>query len=409
MTDIITAAGIRAAFEAIRPHIINHPLVYSHTFSAMCGCQVYFKLENLQMTGSFKERGALNRLLRLDDEERARGIIAASAGNHAQAIAYHAQRLGISAKIVMPKYSPLVKIRSTEHWGAEVILVGDNFDEAYQHSQELVRTEQRTYLHPFDDKDVVEGQGTIGLEILESDLRADVDAVVVPVGGGGLIAGVATWIKEQRPDVKVIGVEEATCNAMSQSRAQSKVIELPPAPIIADGIGVRRVSATNLDTVIRHVDDIVTVTSDEIANAIMLMLEVEKVVVEGAAAVTLAALLNERVPSLRGKNVVAIISGGNIDVNLLSRIINRGLAFDGRVTKLDTVIIDKPGALEQMLSTFRESGANVLEVAHHRFSGDAPIGQIMVSVTAETRDEAHISELKVLLEKRGYALKAQTR
>ncbi|MDZ7685814.1 MAG: pyridoxal-phosphate dependent enzyme [Gammaproteobacteria bacterium] len=232
---------------------------------------------------------------------------------------------------------------------------------------------------------------------------------MVPIGGGGLIAGVATWIKENRPDVKIIGVEEATCNAMSQSRARSKVIELPPAPIIADGIGVRRVSANNLDTVTRLVDDIVSVTSDEIANAILLMLEVEMLVTEGAAAVTLAALLNERVPGLRGKNVVAIISGGNIDVNLLSRIINRGLAFDGRVTKLDTVIMDSPGALEQMLRTFREPGANVLEVAHHRFSGDAPIGQIVVSITAETRNEAHIEELKALLEKRGYALTAQTR
>lgn len=401
----VTASGIREAHERIRPHIVNHPLLHSNTFSEMCGCKTLFKLENLQMTGSFKERGALNRLLELTDEEKARGVIAASAGNHAQAVAYHARRLGISAKIVMPRYSPLVKIRSTEHWGAEVILEGENFDEAFAHSQQLVAEEKRTYLHPFDDHRVIEGQGTIGLEILESAQGDDVDTVVIPVGGGGLIAGIATYIKETRPDVRIIGVEEASCNAMATSRAESRVVELPPAPIIADGIAVRRVSARNLDTVSRYCDDIVAVTSDEIANAIMLMLEIEKLVVEGAAAVTVAALLNQRVPDVEGKTVVSVISGGNIDVNLLSRIINRGLAFDGRVAKFDTIIMDRPGALEQVLSMFRASGANVLEVAHHRFSGGAPIGQISVSITAETRNQAHIAELHETLEQRGYTIR----
>ncbi len=405
MSTAITAEGIRNAYEGIREHIVNHPLLHSNTFSTMCGCTMLFKLENLQMTGSFKERGALNRLLELTDEERARGVIAASAGNHAQAVAYHAQRLGISAKIVMPKYSPLVKIKSTEHWGAEVVLEGENFDEAYHHSQALVEQEKRTYLHPFDDLRVIEGQGTVGLEILESRQGEEINTVVIPVGGGGLIAGVATYIKEMRPDVRIIGVEEASCNAMAQSRAQSKVVELPPAPIIADGIAVRRVSERNLGTVERYVDDIVAVTSDEIANAIMLMLEIEKLVIEGSAAVTLAALLNRRIPGVEGENVVSVISGGNIDVNLLSRIINRGLAFDGRVMKFDTVILDRPGALEQMLGVFRQSGANVLEVAHHRFSGSAPIGEISVSVTAETRDTEQIEELRVALEERGYVIR----
>lgn len=405
MTGNVTADSIRAAYEGIRPHIVNHPLLHSRTFSAMSGCTALFKLENLQMTGSFKERGALNRLLELGPAERDCGVICASAGNHAQAVAYHAQRLGISAKIVMPKYSPLVKIRSTEHWGADVILEGENFDEAYAYSQQLAREEKRTYLHPFDDERVIEGQGTIGLEILESAQGPDIDTVLVPIGGGGLIAGVATYIKETRPEVRVVGVEETNCNGMSQSRLQGSVVELPPAPIIADGIGVRKVSARNLDTVARYVDDIVTVSSDEIANAIMLMLEIEKVVIEGAAAVTLAALINQRVPGIAGQTVVSVISGGNIDVNLLSRIINRGLTFDGRVTKVDTVIMDKPGALERLLGTFRESGANVLEVAHHRFSGDAPIGQISVSITAETRNPEHIEELRALLESRGYEMR----
>ncbi len=409
MPEIISANSIRDAHARIAPDIVQTPVTHSSTLSAICGVETLFKLENLQMTGSFKERGALNRLLALNDAERKRGVIAASAGNHAQAVAYHASRLGISAKIVMPRFSPLVKIRSTRHWGAEVILEGNNFDEAYQHSQSIVADENRVYLHPFDDPGVIEGQGTVAHEILESRFGDDIDAILVSVGGGGLIAGVATYIKETRPGIKVIGVEEATCDAMAQSRRAGHVVELGAAPIIADGIAVRKVSARNLATVNRYVDDLVSVTSDEIANAIMLMLEIEKTVIEGAAAVTLAALLNNRLPGLAGKNVVSVISGGNIDVNFLAKIINRGLAFDGRIVKLDSVILDRPGALEEMLGVFRASGANVLEISHHRYASDAPIGQIDVSVTVETRDKAHIEELRALLGARGYPVKARLR
>ncbi|MEX0942381.1 MAG: threonine ammonia-lyase [Pseudomonadales bacterium] len=401
----ITADSIRQAYAAISPYLVHTPIIYSATFSDMCGCETLFKLENLQMTGSFKERGALNRLLALSAEEKARGVIAASAGNHAQAVAYHAYRLGIPAKIVMPRYSPLVKIKSTEHWNAEVILQGDNFDEAYAYSQEIVASEDRVYLHPFDDPKVIEGQGTLGIEILEDQRGQDIDAILVPVGGGGLIAGIATYVKSVRPDIRVIGVEEASCDAMGQSRTLGKVTELAPAPIIADGIAVRKVSARNLDTVCRLVDDMVSVTSDEIANAIMLMLEIEKYVVEASGAVPLAALVNQRVTEIEGKKVLCIVSGGNIDVNVLSKIINRGLAFDGRITKLETVIPDRPGALEKILGTFRESGANVLEIHHHRFSSDAPIGQIGISITIETRDTPHIQEIKSVLLDRGYKVR----
>lgn len=401
---------IADVYAEISPHIVNTPIIHSATFSDLCHCKALFKLENLQMTGSFKERGALNRLNQLTDAERQRGVIAASAGNHAQAVAYHANRLGISAKIVMPKRSPLVKIRSTEHWGAEVILAGDSFSEAFSHSQVVRDQENRVYLHPFDDIHVIKGQATLGIEILAHPMAQQLDAILVPIGGGGLVAGIANYVKQINPSIAVIGVEEASYSAMRQSKEAGQVVSLGSKPMIADGIAVGQVAQRNLQSVESYVDDIVSVSSDEIANAILLMMEVEKVVIEGAAAVTLAALLNHRVPKIQNpqsppndrKTVLSVISGGNIDVNLLSRIINRGLAFDGRVIKLDTTISDQPGELEKLLGVFRSSGANVLEVQHHRFGSDAPIGQIGVSVTVETRDRGHITELEKMLVEDGF-------
>ncbi len=404
LTANLTKEGIKQAHELTSPNLTKTPLIYSHTLSDMCNCKTLFKLENLQMTGSFKERGALNKLESLTTDERRRGIVAASAGNHAQALAYHARRMGISAKIVMPRHSPLVKVRSTEHWGAEVILEGETFEDAYHHSKAVMKEENRVYLHPFDDNKVIEGQGTLAVDLLQDPLAQDIDAILVPVGGGGLISGIATYIKAVKPTIQIIGVEESNCDAMHQSLQSGKVVELAPAPIIADGIAILKVAERNLATVNQLVDDIVCVTSEEIANAIMLMLEIEKLVAEGAAAVTLAALLNNRVPQLMGKKVVSVISGGNIDVNLLSKIINWGLTFDGRIVKLESVITDRPGQLESMLGIFRQAGANILEVHHHRFSASAPIGQIGVSITIETRDQAHIDEITTLLKKKGYWL-----
>lgn len=398
----IDSESIRSAYEKIRHDIVKTPITTSATFSDICGCEVRFKLENLQMTGSFKERGALNKLLSLTDAEKASGVIAASAGNHAQAVAYHGNRLGISTKIVMPKHSPLVKVKSTEHWGAEVVLHGETFDDAFRHSKVLEAEEQRTFLHPFDDPRVAEGQGTLGLEILEDPAAAGIDAILVPVGGGGLINGVATYVKAHNPSIKIIGIEEASCQGMAAAKALGEPTEVAAQPIIADGIAVRKVGASNLAAVNQHVDHLVSVTSDEIANAIMLMLEIEKTVVEASAAVTIAALLNDRIPELKGKKTLSIISGGNIDVNMLAKIINRGLAFDGRVVRLSSVIADRPGGLEALLGVYREMGANVLEVQHHRFSSQAPVGQIGVSVTVETRNQDHIDQLNVELEKRGF-------
>lgn len=398
----IDSESIRSAYERIRNNIVQTPITYSATFSDMCQCDVLFKLENLQMTGSFKERGALNKLLSLSEAERKQGVIAASAGNHAQAVAYHGNRLGISVKIVMPKNSPLVKVKSTEHWGAEVILHGDTFDDAFRHSKEIEKQEERVFLHPFDDAWVAEGQGTLGLEILEDPKAEGIEAILIPVGGGGLINGIATYVKEKNPNIQIIGVEESTCLGMATARELGHPIEVPAEPIIADGIAVRQVSSANLESVNKLVDHLVSVDSDEIANAIMLMLEIEKSVVEASAAVTIAALLNQKIPELKGKRTLSIISGGNIDVNMLSKIINRGLSFDGRVVRLSSVIADRPGGLEDLLGVYRALGANVLEVQHHRFSSQAPVGRIGVSVTVETRNKEHIEALNRALTDRGY-------
>ena len=393
---------VELAWNRIRQDILNTPLIRSQTLTDITGVRTLFKLENLQMTGSFKERGALNRLLTLSDEEKQRGVIAASAGNHAQALAYHGGRLGISVKIVMPRYSPIVKVKSTQHWGAEVILTGETFDDALAVSQEIVREESRVYVHPFDDPLIAAGQGTIALELLTGELASEIDAVLVPVGGGGLISGIATCIKARAPNIQVIGVEEETCDAMHAGLQAGVPQLLPASPVIADGIAVREVAAENLKIVNDLVDELVSVSADEIANSIMLMLEIEKMVVEGAAATPLAALVNRKLPSLEGKTVVSIISGGNIDVNLLSRIIDQGLAFDGRVARIRTVLRDKPGMLESLLGVFRAAGANVLEVNHERFSSAASIGQISVSVTLETRDKSHLGEIETALASQGY-------
>lgn len=407
MDHYVGLDDINHAWARIRSEVRNTPLIHSRTLSDITGCQTHFKLENLQMTGSFKERGVVNKLLTLSDEEKTKGLIAASAGNHAQALAYHASRLGISVKIVMPKYSPIVKVRSTRHWGAEVILAGETFDDAMQTSREMAEREQRLYIHPFDDTLVAAGQGTIGVELLSTETTRPIDAILVPVGGGGLVAGIAAYVKAVAPDISVIGVEEASCDAMHQALQAGTPTLVDAAPVIADGIAVRQVSPENLKIVGELVDDVVTVSSDEIANAIMLMLEIEKLVVEGAAAAPLAALVNNRLPHLKGKTVVSVVSGGNIDVNLLSKIIDQGLVFDGRIGRIETVIQDKPGKLENLLTVFRIEGANILEVNHHRTSPDAPIGEVGVSVTVETRDRDHLDTIKQALNNGGYPIRKE--
>lgn len=394
---------IQAAYERIRASVYYSPCAYSQTFSKRCDTKAHFKLENLQMTGSFKERGALNRILDLDDTERARGVVAASAGNHAQAVAYHARQAGISATIFMPRRTPLVKIANTRSHGAKVILEGDSFDEAYAAALDLEKSENRVFLHPFDDDAVIAGQGTVAIEIAQQ--VPDVEVVVVPIGGGGLISGVGIALKALRPEVKIIGVQALAVPSMQRSVASGRRETVHNRDTIADGIAVKRPGEKTLRYVERFVDNIVCVDEEEIANAILLLLEREKTVVEGAGAVTLAAVANGHVPEAIGKRTVMILSGGNIDVNLLSRIIERGLAKDGRLVKIEASIQDEPGALAKLLQQVGEQGVNVIEVHHNRAFNDLGLAEVTVELTLETRGRDHLHRLAEALRESGYALR----
>lgn len=388
---MITLQDIQRANERIKGHVQRSPMPKSEPLSADLGCHVYVKLENLQRTGSFKERGACNKLSCLNSAERARGVIAASAGNHAQGVAYHAQRLSIPATIVMPEQSPLVKVRATRSFGAEVILHGANYDEAFARAKELEAQRGAIFVHAFDDPLVIAGQGTIGLEILE-DLP-NVDAVITSIGGGGLCSGIATAVKALRPSVEVIGVNMAAIDSMRVSVQRGEVTTLPAAQTIADGISVRTVSPLTLEHVRKYVDRIVTVDEEETANAILQLLEKEKTVAEGAGAAQMAALLHRDL-GLRGKNVCVVISGGNINVNLIARIIERGLIKDGRRARFTVVLPDRPGQLAALLDRVAKAGANVLEVHHERISARLGLGDTEVALVLETRGPDHVEEIR---------------
>ncbi|MBI9017286.1 MAG: threonine ammonia-lyase [Phycisphaerae bacterium] len=399
---MINKQDVEKAYSKIHEYIVNTPVRRSHVLSGMCNCDMLLKMENLQMSGAFKERGALNRLLKLSPEEKKCGVIAASAGNHAQGVAYHAKRMGIRARIVMPEGTPLIKVMGVQSWDADVILKGETYDDAYEYSLELEKEEGAIFIHPFADIHVIAGQGTIGMEVLQDNLCKDIDAIVVPVGGGGLIAGIGAYVKKVNPKIKIIGVEVEGLDCMRASLAKGEIQDVVGKGTIADGIAVKRVSPLTLEMAQRYVDEIVTVNDDEICNAILLLLEIEKIVVEGAGAVAIAALLNKKIPALEGKKVVSIISGGNIDVNILSRIIDRGLDFGGRIAQMSTMLKDKPGALEEVIAVFHKENANILEVYQHRYCGGAPVGDVKVSFTIETKNRLHIKDIQRQLEKHGY-------
>lgn len=405
--SVISKGDIEKAYAAIRDQVVRTPLVCSRKFSTLAGCGVLFKLENFQMTGSFKERGALWKLLSLGPEEKKRGVITASAGNHAQGVAYHAQRLGIRAQIVMPVGTPLVKVVSTQSYGAEVLLHGETYDEASELAAELSGREGAIYVHPFDDPLVAAGQGTIALEVLEEELARGLEAVLCPVGGGGLISGISVYLKETLPGIEVIGVEAADCPKMKLSLEAGRPVRLESASSLADGIALKRVGEINFQIVQRYVDRVVTVEEDEIANAILRLLESEKIMVEGAGAVPLAALLHRKV-ELPGKKVLAIVSGGNIDVHILNRIIARGLAVEGRIAQVRLRLKDRPGALASVLEIIRARRVNILEIVHHRFDTAAPFGSVDVSLTLETRGQAQIEEIQRELLEAGHLLVGKT-
>jgi threonine dehydratase len=396
---MVTLPDVQAALGRIRDRIYLSPCARSETLSRLTGTSAFLKLENLQMTGSYKERGALNKLQSLSAEERARGLIAASAGNHAQGVAYHAGRLGIAATIVMPETTPIMKVANTRAHGARIILHGSSYDEAYAEARRLEQAEQLTFIHPFDDLVVIAGQGTVGLEILEQ--VPDVEAIVVPVGGGGLVSGIAVAAKALRPAVKVIGVETELLPSMLAAVEAGKPVTLEPATTLADGIAVKRAGELTCEHVKRYVDEIVTVSEEEIASAILYLLEQEKTVVEGAGAVAVAALMQRRIRGLEGKRTVAVVSGGNIDVNLVARIIERGLVKDGRLIRVSVALMDKPGQLAKVSSIVAALRANVIEV-HHTRAFATRFGDTTLQLTLETRGPDHVDEILKALRERGY-------
>lgn len=395
----VTLSGIQTARKRIQSNIYYSPAPKTEALSQRTGQKIYLKLDNLQRTGAFKERGALNRILTLTEEEKLRGVIAASAGNHAQAVACHATAHGIRSRIVMPLMTPLVKTASTAAYGAEVLLFGANYDEACTEALRLAERDGMTFLHPFDDEAVIEGQGTIGLELLEQIPL--LEAVVVPIGGGGLIGGIACALKESNPKIRVIGVQTERLPSMLRAVEAGAPVTLPAEATIADGIAVRRTGERTLPLVQRYVDELVTVDEEEIAQAILVLLEREKTLAEGAGAIALAALLQQKT-SLRNEHTGVLVGGGNIDVSLLARIIERGLVKDGRRTRLRIHLTDRPGALHHLTRILAEVRANIVQTAHDRAHYGVSLGDTVIDITLETRGDEHIEQIRGQLKEAGY-------
>lgn len=396
---MVTIGTIRAALERLGNSIRISPFVHSEAFSKATGRAVFLKFENRQATGSFKERGALNKILLLSEAERRRGVIAASAGNHAQAVAYHATKRGIASQICMPITTPIVKVAATRGFGGEVILAGTNYDETCQEAIRRCQQQKLTFIHPFDDEAVIAGQGTAGIEMVEQ--QPDIDVFVVAVGGGGLIAGIACAVKEMNPKAQVIGVQTSKLPSMQVALERKEPVTLEPKVTIADGIAVRRAGDITLPIVQKYVDDIVTVDDEEIASAILMLLESEKTLAEGAGAVATAAVAQEKIPH-KGKKIGIFIGGGNIDVSLLSRIIERGLVKYGRMLRLRIHLPDHPGSLERLAAVIAEQKANIVETMYDRAHFGVLLGDAVIDITVETRGPEHGAELRAALDKAGY-------
>ena len=393
----LTPADIRAAAERLQGQVLDTPCMPSRTLSAIAGCEVFLKFENLQFTASFKERGAFNKLSQLDADERARGVLAVSAGNHAQGVAYHAQRLGIPATIVMPRFAPSVKVENTRGFGATVLLEGDTFDDARAHGLQLAQERGLTVVHPYDDLAVAAGQGTIALEMLAQ--QPAIDTLVVAIGGGGMIAGMATAARSLRPDVQVVGVQTERFPAVRDA-VQGRHGDCAQATI-ADGIAVRLPGSLTLPIIRKRVDDVLVVAEDEIEQAIVMLLEIEKTVVEGAGAVGLAALLRYRA-RFAGRKVGLVLSGGNIEPLVLAEIIQRGMVKSGRLARLRFDVRDVPGALADVAALLGKLGANIDEVQHQRAFSSLSVERVQIDVVVHTRGTAHIEEILTAARSRGY-------
>ena len=396
----VTLSDIRAARRRINSGIITSPCLESIPLSEITGSRIVCKYDNAQRTGSFKERGARNALLRLSAAQKKLGVIAASAGNHALGLAYHGKLLGIPVTVVMPDYAPLIKITTSQRLGANVIVKGRDFVQARALADELSTKHDYTYIHGFDHDDIIAGHGTMGLEILEQ--VPDLDAIVCPIGGGGLIAGLSLALKSVRPKVRVIGVEsKATGNYAAAIKAGHPVVQ-PRRPTLCDGLATLTVGANAFSIARKHVDEVVSVSEDAIALAILRMVELEKTVVEGAAAAPLAAMMSGKLPKLAGKNVALAVCGGNIDPAVLSRIIESGLVNDGRLTRFRARISDRPGGLARLTKVIADCGASVKDIAHDRAFSGPDVSAVQVVCTVETRDRKHINALKRELKKNGF-------
>ena len=391
---------IYEAQKRIEDVVVHTPFSYAPYLSDMSDCEVYLKKENLQITGAFKIRGAYNKIATLSQSQRECGVVAASAGNHAQGVALSASRFGIRAVIIMPESTPLTKVNGVKSFGAEVILAGTNYDEAYAYATEYGKKHSLTFVHPFEDDEVIAGQGTVALEILES--CKDLDAVIIPVGGGGLISGMALAFKAINPDVEVIGVGASGAPALKNSFEKKQAIDSLSVRTIADGIAVRDASEITLAHMLENVDRFISVDDEEIASAILFLLERQKLVVEGAGAVGVAALMHKKLASLKGKKVAVVLSGGNMDVTLLSVIIEKGLLKSGRKMMLTVTLIDKPGSLKRLTEILEELNANIVHIAYDRTSVSLEYGDAHVTVHMETKGEAHQEEIRKVLKLEGY-------
>ena len=397
---MITLKDVEEARARIGGIVQPTPCLRSRAFSEELGAHAWFKYETLQLTGSFKVRGAYNKIAGLPADEVRRGVITASAGNHAQGVAFSATQAGVPSIIVMPVTTPLIKIENTRRLGGEVVLAGEIFDEAYQEARRLERERGLVFVHPFDDEQVMAGQGTIGLEILEQ--TPEVEVVVVPIGGGGLISGIATAIKAKRPSVRIYGVQTAAAPAMAESFQAGQIRVCPAERSVADGIAVKTPGERTFEHIRHHVDAVVTVSEDEIRAAMVRLVETGKTVTEGAAAVTLAAMAAHRIPDVAGRHVVMLLSGANVDVALLARIIDRYLVESRRLVRVRTHVPDRPGALAELLQVIGQHGGNVVRIQHDRVFMHAGFWEAQVDVTLETRNAGHIDELRQALHERQY-------
>ncbi|MDE5766289.1 MAG: threonine ammonia-lyase [Clostridia bacterium] len=397
---MLTLDKVYHAHYVLKEAIRQTDVIYSPTISNISGCSVYLKCENLQITGSFKVRGAYYKIAQLTDEEKARGVIACSAGNHAQGVALASKKFGIRSIICMPDGAPISKVEATRSYGAEVVLVPGVYDDAHNRAEELHEKNGYTFIHPFDDEDVIAGQGTIGLEIMEQ--VKDADIVVVPVGGGGLVSGVAYAVKSLNPKVRVYGVQSTGAPSMANSLEHHKIETLPSVSTVADGIAVKEPGHITFDICSKYVDGVVTVNDDQVSAAILTLIEKQKMIAEGAGAVALAAVLFNKIPNSKGKKVVCLVSGGNIDVTILSRVISRGLLMSGRQCSLTLELTDKPGQLVGVSEIVANCGGNVTAVLHERTNEGSAINGCYLKLQIETRDFEHIKLIKDSLKAGGF-------